>query len=101
MVMMDAGEPQGRKVVIRPFLNVSLAVANRSSFEESKGWVDFGEDCFTFLHAWTVLVVFVSASDFVIVQLCAELWRPEGLSAPKLADWTSLCNSLICMDAAP
>lgn len=99
--MMDAGEPQGRKVVTSPFLNVSLAVSNRSSYWRKQGGVDFGEDCFTFLHAWTVLVVFVSASDSIIVQLCAELWRPEGLSAPKLADWTSLCNSLICVDAAP
>lgn len=101
MVMMDAGEPQGRKVVTSPFLNVSLAVSNRSSYWRKQGGVDFGEDCFTFLHAWTVLVVFVSASDSIIVQLCAELWRPEGLSAPKLADWTSLCNSFICVDAAP
>lgn len=103
--MMDAGEPwKEKQIFIRLFLNIAFGVANRNS--HVRMWEKVGDGpwrglCFAFLQTQTVVILFVSICDSFIVQLCAGRQRLEGLSASKLADWTSLCDSLICVDPTP
>ena len=102
MVMMDAGEPWGRKAdIYQAIFKYAFWSSQQESLREKVGGRPWRGLCFTFLQAWPVLVVFVSTSDSFIVHLCAGLQRIEGLSASKLADRTSLCNSLVCVDPAP
>lgn len=103
--MMDAGEhpspEEEKQMFIRLFLNMAFGVANRNCHVRGgrgRPWIGL---CFAFLQTQAVLILFVSTCDSFIVQLCAGLQRLEGLSASKLADWTSLCDSLICVDPAP
>lgn len=89
-----------KQIFIRLFLNMAFGVASMNCCVRGGGGWALDRAVFYFPPK-QILVLLVSTCDSFIVQLCAGLQRLEGLSASKLAEWTSFCDSLICVDPAP